>query len=209
MALEKNLNSQIKIKNTDEMILVVKREKLIQEPWHGLKDVNFTEFSAIVEQEAEFLPRSLMETDSKYKQIIPYLIFSYQDKLFVMERQAKASEQRLKSKLSLGIGGHIREEDLTTSNIIDWATREFEEEVDYQGGYTVKPIGLLNDDSNPVGEVHLGVVFLLIADSDKIQVKSEFKSGKLITLDEGEFDYPLMENWAQICFDFIKLHKII
>jgi len=209
MALEKNLNPQIDHQTVDEIILVVKREKVIQEPWHGLKEVNFTEFAAIVEQEAEFLPRSSMETDPKYKQIIPYLIFNYQDKLYVMQRQAKASEQRLKSKLTLGIGGHIRKEDLTTNNIIDWATREFEEEVDYQGGYKVQPIGLLNDDSNPVGEVHLGVVFLLIADSDKIQVKSEFKSGKLITIDEGEFDYPLMENWAQICFDFIKVNNLI
>ena len=145
-----------------------------------------------------------METDLAYKQIIPYLIFNYQDKLFVMQRQAKASEQRLKSKLTLGIGGHIREEDLTSPDIIDWATREFEEEVDYKGTYKVEPLGLLNDDSNPVGEVHLGIIFLLRADSDNIKVKSEFKSGKLITLDDGEFDYPLMENWAQICFDYIK-----
>jgi len=209
MALEKNLNPQPDIQKNDEIILVVKREKVVQESWHGLKEANFTEFASIVEQEAEFHPRSLMENDPHYKQIIPYLIFNYQDKLFVMQRQAKASEQRLKSKLTLGIGGHIREEDLTTNNIIDWATREFEEEVNYQGGYKVKPIGLLNDDSNPVGEVHLGVVFLLIADSDNIQVKSEFTSGKLITIDEGEFDYPLMENWAQICFDFIKINKII
>jgi predicted NUDIX family phosphoesterase len=209
MTLEKNLNPKQEHQKTDEIILVVKREKLIEETWQGIKDINFEEFAAVVEKEAEFMPRSLMEQDPKYKQIIPYLIFNYQDKLYIMQRQAKASEQRLKSKLTLGIGGHIRKEDLTSNNIIDWATREFEEEVDYKGGYKVQPIGLLNDDSNPVGEVHLGVVFLLIADSDKIEVRSEFKSGKLITLEEGEFEYPLMENWAQICFDFIKANKII
>lgn len=209
MALNKNVSSTTAHQHNDEIILVVKREKVVPESWHGLKGTNFSEFAKIVEQEAEFLPRSFMENDPKYKQIIPYLIFNFQDKLFVMQRQAKASEQRLKSKLTLGIGGHIRQEDLTTNNIIDWATREFEEEVDYKGSYEVQPLGLLNDDSNPVGEVHLGVVFLLKATSDNIQVKSEFKSGKLITIDEGEFEYPLMESWAQICFDFIKEHKII
>ena len=209
MTLEKNENQHSNYQKIDEIILVVKREKVIPESWHGLKSVDFSKFAATVEQEAEFFPRSLMEIDPKYKQIIPYLIFSYKNKLFVMQRQAQASEQRLKSKLSLGIGGHIRKEDLTTNNIIDWATREFEEEVDYHGNYTVQPLGLLNDDSNPVGQVHLGVVFLLRADSDEIQVKSEFKSGKLISLEEGEFEYPLMENWAQICFDFIKANNII
>jgi len=209
MTVQKNLNPKPDTQKLDEIILVVKREKVIQQAWQGIKDIDFTEFAATIEKEAEFLPRSLMEQDPQYKQIIPYLIFNYQDKLYVMQRQAKASEQRLKSKLTLGIGGHIRQEDLTSNNIIDWATREFEEEVDYKGGYKIQPIGLLNDDSNPVGEVHLGVVFLLIADSDNIQVKSEFKSGKLINLEEGEFEYPLMENWAQICFDFIKANKII
>ena len=60
-----------------------------------------------------------------YKQIIPYMIFEYADNYFLMERKSTASEQRLKSKLSLGIGGHIRQEDLDGGTIFDWASENF------------------------------------------------------------------------------------
>ena len=71
-----------------------------------------------------------METDPAYKQIIPYLVFTYENKYFLMQRQKKASETRLQSKYSLGIGGHIREEDMENCTLVDWAKREFEEEID-------------------------------------------------------------------------------
>lgn len=193
---------------TDEHILVVKRNKLfIEGSWHGLKKVNATKYLDLIAQEKEFLPRSLMEIDPTYKQIIPYLIFTHNDKYFLMQRQAKASEQRLKNKYSLGIGGHIRQEDLTSNDIIDWAKREFEEEVTYKGSYSVEPLGMLNDDSNPVGEVHIGFVFLLRGNSSEITVKSELKSGQLLTISECQDYYANMENWSQIVFDFIKTIK--
>ena len=197
--------AQVQISTHDELILVVKREKLFpQEAWHGLRAVTMQDYLAIIEQEQEFLPRSLMETDSTYKQIIPYLVFKHKDTYFLMQRQAKATEQRLKNKYSLGIGGHIRQEDITSKSIIDWAQREFEEEVSYTGSYTVQPLGILNDDSNPVGEVHLGFVFLLEGDSSNIAVKSELKSGQLVSLAECTSYYESLENWSQIVLDFLK-----
>lgn len=197
--------SQSSLSTHDEQILVVKREKLFpQGAWHGLHAANMEEYLAIIEQEQEFLPRSLMETDPTYKQIIPYLIFTYKDTYFLMQRQAKASEQRLKNKYSLGIGGHIRQEDITSKSIIDWAQREFEEEVFYQGSYKVQPLGILNDDSNPVGEVHLGFVLLLEGDSSNITVKSELKSGQLVSLAECTNYYENLENWSQIVLGFLK-----
>lgn len=188
----------------DELILVVKRSTLFPSgAWQGLEDKDCTEFLDLIHKEKEFLPRSIMETDPAYKQIIPYLVFTHNDKLFLMQRQAKASEQRLKNKFSLGIGGHIREEDMESKSIIDWARREFDEEVDFSGSYTVKPLGILNDDSNSVGEVHLGFVFLLQGDSSDIQVKSELKSGELLSLEECAMQYHNMENWSQIVFDYL------
>lgn len=189
----------------DEQILVVKRDKLFFEPaWQGLKQVDTDKYLKVIDQEKEFLPRQLMEADTSYKQIIPYLIFNYQDKYFLMQRQAKASEQRLKNKYSLGIGGHIRQEDITSNDIIDWARREFCEEVKYIGSYTVKPLGFLNDDSNAVGQVHIGLVLLLQGDSDNISVEAELKSGQLLTLEECQAYYDSMETWSQMVFDHIK-----
>lgn len=186
----------------DENILVVNRETMFaSEEFQGLQKTNTDKYLDIIDKHKEFLPRSVMETDFRYKQIIPYLVFTYEDKYFLMQRQAKSTEQRLQSKYSLGIGGHIREEDMETNNIIDWARREFEEEINYSGNYTVEPIGILNDDSNEVGQVHAGFVFLLKGDNADISVKSELQSGELLTLSECKKYYDFMETWTQIIFD--------
>ena len=135
-----------------------------------------------------------MEEDPRYKQIIPYLLFKHQDQYFLMQRMATSSEQRLKNKYSLGIGGHMREQDMENgATIFDWAQREFHEEIDYSGNFSIKTIGILNDDSNPVGQVHLGLVLLLEGDSSDIRVRSELKSGKLLSTQE--------------CLNFIKTWK--
>src|SRR5579871_1579108 len=174
------------VSHIDEHILVVKRTALFPHgAWQGLKHVDVDEYLTLITRHQEFLPRSLMEVDAAYKQIIPYLIFAHNNRYFLMQRRAKASETRLQNKFTLGIGGHIRQEDLMTgTSIFDWARREFHEEVHYQGTFTIECLGLLNDDSNAVGQVHSGFVFLLHGNSADISVKSELKSGQLVTLEE-------------------------
>ncbi len=189
----------------EEHILVVKRDLLIPQgtEWHGLNTGSFDNLFQVIKKEQEFHPRSLMETDPTYKQVIPYLVFTHNEKYFLMQRQAQASEQRLKNKYSLGIGGHIRQEDLEATDIMGWAEREFNEEVSYSGTYTVEPLGILNDDSNAVGQVHIGLVLLVKGESADISVKSELKSGTLYTLEECRSFYPRMEGWSQMVYDTI------
>ncbi len=193
-------------KKPDEQILVVKRTTLFStvEAWHGMNREAFTPLFNVVEEQQEFHWRAAMELDPTYKQIIPYLVFKHADKYFLMQRQSKASEQRLKNKYSLGIGGHIRKEDLTNSDLIGWARREFQEEVHYNDPYEVTPLGILNDDTDDVGKVHIGFVLLIEGQTDTISVKSELKSGKLYTLDECQAYYPTMESWSQMVFDLLK-----
>ena len=203
MSLQKNTTHSPQ--THDEQILVVPTQKLFpQGSWNGLRPIDWVDYQQRIDQHKEFHPRSLMEQDPSYKQIIPYLVFTYQDTYFMMQRKAQASEQRLQSKLSLGIGGHIRAEDLAHNDMSLWAQREFDEEVSYKGSYTIEPIGLLNDDSNEVGKVHAGLVFLLHGDSDAIAIRSEHKSGILVDLPTCCEQYPLMETWSQIVVDFLK-----
>ncbi len=199
---------QAPIVENDELILVIKRDELFPKgAWSGMKSVDFEKYSTLIQKKQEFMPRSHMETDPTYKQIIPYLIYEYQDRYFLMQRQSKSSEQRLQSKYSLGIGGHIRKEDLSSDSIADWARREFHEEVNFKGTFTIEPLGILNDDSNAVGQVHAGFVFLLKGDSPRITVKSELKSGVLLSLEELRDFYDRMESWTQIVFDFLTESK--
>jgi len=187
-----------------EQILVVKRDTLFAHTpaWHGLQVVNIDEYLSLIQTHKEFLPRPEMELDQTYKQIIPYLVFKYADRYFLMQRSSKASETRLQNKFTLGIGGHVRAEDLQEgSTLFDWARREFHEEVAYSGNLTITSLGILNDDSNEVGKVHIGLVLLLEGDSDQIDVHSELKSGTLLTLEECTAYAQEMETWSQFIFD--------
>lgn len=188
----------------NENILVIKRATLFPtDAFQGIHPIE-ENFFDLVEQEKEFLPRPAMEEDPLYKQIIPYLIFKCQDRYFLMQRKSTTTEQRLKNKYSLGIGGHMRQEDMQQAKtIFDWAHREFQEEIDYQGTFTIKTLGMLNDDSNPVGQVHVGLVLLLEGDCDAIKVRSELKSGQLLTIQELQAHYDEMESWSQIIFNEI------
>ncbi len=189
---------------SDEQILVVRTARLFPfGSWHGIHATDFDAYIKLISDAREFMPRAQMEQDPNYKQIIPYLVFAYGDRYFLMQRTSKSTEQRLQNKYSLGIGGHMREEDMTGSSIFDWAKREFHEEVSYEGNFEIEPIGLLNDDSNAVGQVHLGLVLLLKGDSSDIKVKSELKSGVLLSLEELKDFRPHMENWSQFVFDML------
>ncbi|KKP26897.1 MAG: hypothetical protein UR12_C0035G0001 [candidate division TM6 bacterium GW2011_GWF2_30_66] len=204
-----NLNNVSENKKQDENILVIKRDYLFpKSSFQGLQkpseSVFGSDFLYVIMAKKEFLPRSLMEQDFNYKQVIPYLIFKHEEKYFLMQRKAKASETRLQSKYSLGIGGHIRQEDIRTEDIAQWANREFLEEIDYSGKFEIKFLGILNDDSNDVGKVHVGFVYLLEGDSSEIYVKEELESGVLLTIEELHGFYDRMEPWSKIVLDFLK-----
>ena len=188
----------------DELILVVKTSALFPDTApQGIHPVDFKELLALINQKKEFLPRGLMEVDTTFKQIIPYLIFTHNDQYFLMQRSATASETRLQNNYSLGIGGHVRQEDLAGATLFDWAEREFNEEIAYNGTLECEPIGILNDDSNEVGKVHLGLVMLLHGDSSDIAIRSELKSGTLVPLEECMLLYKDMESWSKIVLKFL------
>ncbi len=196
-------------KEHDESILVVNRTEFFkhESAWTGLKQVDFDAYLTLIQEKKEFLPRPTMETDTNYKQIIPYLVFSHDDRYFLMQRTNQQTESRLRNKYSLGIGGHIRKEDLTDNSIFSWAQREFHEEVNYKDHFTITPLGILNDDSNAVGQVHVGFIFLLQGTTSDISIKSELKSGQLVSLDECSFHFNDMESWSQIVYEFLMQQK--
>lgn len=204
--MQKQTNNQkpVFIKKEDEKILVISRNILFkQKEINGIEKVDFEYYQQLIQDNKEFLWRSKIETDQSYKQIIPYLVFNFEDKYFLMQRKSNANEVRLQNKYSLGIGGHIRQEDINSFNIVDWAKREFTEEINYSGNLKIESLGILNDDSNDVGRVHIGFVFLLKGSSNKINIRSELKSGTLLTLKNLSEYYENMENWSKLVFDYL------
>jgi predicted NUDIX family phosphoesterase len=189
----------------DEHILVIKRDLLFANgAWQGIRSEDVNRYQAMVTTSGEFHWRSAMENDLTYKQIIPYMIFEFENSYFLMERKATASEQRLKSKLSLGIGGHIRQEDIAGGTIFDWAKREFNEEVSYHGALDIEPLGVLNDDSDAVGQVHLGLILLLHGNSSEITIRSEHKQGSLVADSCLDSYVDRMESWSKIAWHHMR-----
>jgi predicted NUDIX family phosphoesterase len=111
-------------------------------------------------QVLSFRPRSEVETDPSYKQIIPYVVLRWGNQVFHYTRGQKGSEARLRSLRSIGVGGHISEADVSLFGDLyrSGLMREVEEEVHLDSPYSERCIGLINDDRTPVGQVHLGVV---------------------------------------------------
>ena len=127
----------------------------------------------------QYRPRDKMETDPSFKQLIPYCIFRHTDEagnvsIYQYTRGKGQGESRLHSKRSLGIGGHISTLDLgEVSPYEQGMQRELEEEIQIDTNFTQQCIGLINDDENEVGKVHLGVVHIF--DVETQDVKSNEK----------------------------------
>jgi len=167
-------------------------------------------FEQLVHQQQLFLPRGEMEVDPTYKQIIPYMVFVYQRQLLVMQRSAGAGEQRLASAYTIGIGGHVRQSDVAATALKEWGAREFMEEVAYAGTVNaVQLMGLVNDDTNPVGRVHLGVVLVMHGSTDSIAVRSELQSGVLMSRAACAAVYEHMETWSKLVFDTLVAAELI
>jgi len=131
------------------------------------------------------------------------MYFQSEGRFFLMQRNAGHTDKRLASNFSLGIGGHINKKDIKTDNITSWARREFEEEADYKGKMKTTFVGLLNDDTNDVGRVHLGLVIKIEGASDEIKVRDEHQSGAMVTFDQLGKSYKQMETWSRIIYDYL------
>ncbi|HSJ02619.1 MAG TPA: hypothetical protein VK956_09205 [Verrucomicrobium sp.] len=152
-----------------------------------------------------FLPRPAAELDPTHKQIIPYAIFHHAGRYLIYTRGGKSGEKRLVAKKSIGIGGHInphdeREDTLAKTTYYNGVEHEIEEELVLTGGHTQKVIGLINDDANEVGQVHLGFVHLFDLESDQVTSNEEaIQDLKFLSLDELVADIDSLETWSAIC----------
>ncbi|MEM6915122.1 MAG: NUDIX domain-containing protein, partial [Verrucomicrobiota bacterium] len=152
-----------------------------------------------------FLARDLAEEDPSHKQIIPYAIFRYGDRFLHYKRGGKSGEKRLRAKSSIGIGGHINDTDFAASSLDrDTYTvgveREIDEELNIEGDHTQEVLGLINDETNEVGQVHLGVVHLFSLESDEVTPgEDNIEDLEFLTLEELQARRDSLETWSQIC----------
>ena len=158
----------------------------------------------LVPELMQYRPRSEVEDDPSYKQIIPYVVFRSADAVFCYTRGKSQGEARLHRLRSLGVGGHVSEDDAEGRKSLDAyesaMRRELDEEVEVASPGRIRRVGLINDDSTPVGQVHLGVVHLYELEHPHVSAREEglaeagfIPLSNILTI-QHEF-----ETWSQIC----------
>ena len=105
------------------------------------------------------------------------------------------------NRKSVGIGGHVSTLDSGSSEPYrEGMRRELDEEVDIRTEYTESCVGLINDDENEVGKVHLGIVHLLDVQSvDVLPREKDIAEAGFETVSDIMRDLESYETWSKIC----------
>jgi len=190
-----------------EEVLVVRRAQLFPAgAFHGFSSEGVERYLATIAAHAVFAPRDRVEHDPSLKQIIPYVVLRHQQSIFLVRRTRAGSEERLREKFSIGIGGHINPADV--GDAIDpveaGMRRELTEEVDVPPGWQARAVGVLNDDKEAVGSVHFGLVYVVDLPSTDVRVRETAKLyGAFATPEELREVYPRLETWSQFVVNAI------
>jgi predicted NUDIX family phosphoesterase len=166
-----------------------------------------------------FMPRSAAEQDTRYKQVIPYVILAYGDSVFSYVRGKSSTEGRLVGLRSIGIGGHVSDRDAALPGLevhdearvgslhrlyIDAVRREAEEEVSIDCEYEAREVAVLNDDREEVGRVHFGIVHVFRLQAPRVSKKERLVSeAAFISTAELAPSIAEFEGWSQVCIQAI------
>ncbi|HEV2391769.1 MAG TPA: phosphoesterase [Verrucomicrobiae bacterium] len=151
--------------------------------------------------------RSEAEQDRNYKQLIPYVLLVCNGSILRYRRGKGGQETRLHGLFSVGVGGHIAEEDhgLFSSGIgyHDAMLREIREEVALNESKEA-PVALINDDSTDVGYVHFGVVHVMPVASRTITGRCKgIVAPEFIPIPEAAKEATAYESWSRFCLENI------
>ena len=153
-----------------------------------------------------YRPRAEVETDPSFKQLVPYVVLRWRDQVFHYTRGKRATETRLQALRSVGVGGHISSDDagLFETPYREAMLREVAEEVHLETTYAERCLGLLNDDSNPVGQVHLGVVHVFdLAEAKARRREQALTRAGFAPLAELRRQRDEFETWSQFVLDVL------
>lgn len=185
-----------------ERVLVVPRAAVMDaRGWHGIRDVDTEAVLATIAAVGRFEPRSAMEGDPSFKQVIPYLVLRDGPAWFLMQRTRAGADHRLHDRWSVGVGGHINPGD---GDIAGGLAREWREELVAGFEPEYRFVGLLNDDTVDVGRVHLGVVFVADAGGRPVAVRETDKlRGGFAPAVAVRAVRDRLETWSRIAFDHL------
>jgi predicted NUDIX family phosphoesterase len=186
-----------------ERVLVLPRERVPGGcDFRGVREANADALSVLreaVARHGRYLDRPTAEEDSRFKQLIPYVVVGDGERTFLMERTDAGGDARLHGKASIGVGGHLNPVDEGEDALMAGLRREWSEELEADWEPDFQLVGLLNDEGNPVGAVHLGVVFTVDARGRSVAVREHDKLiGAFADAAEVGAAWDRLETWSQL-----------
>ena len=170
--------------------------------FHGLRPADASHLdrlAAATRMHGRFVNRPVAEESPALKQLIPYVVVRDGDRVFLMERTDAGGDARLHRKASIGVGGHINPVDGADDALLAGLRREWDEELIANWEPEFRLVGLLNDDSNAVGSVHLGVVFEVQAGGRTVVVREHNKLiGRMVEADLVRAMWDRLETWSRL-----------
>jgi predicted NUDIX family phosphoesterase len=162
----------------------------------------------IIVQKGLARKRNELEEDPSFKQIIPYALISHKDSFYLFKRSSGQTEKRLQNLFSLGVGGHMNpgnSPDHEEHYLNDELKRELFEEVRLLNDCAIEDIefiGFINDDTIPVGRVHIGLLYNIHVSNKEVYINETNKMTADWVNKSGlaEF-YEGMETWTKIAYD--------
>jgi len=194
----------------DELVFAFSTDgfwKLLPYKEKGLIRENCEVLKKIV-QNGIFRKRSELEEDPSFKQIIPYAVISNKTSFYLFRRSSWQTEKRLQNLFSLGVGGHMNPGSSTGHEehyLHDELKRELFEEVILLNNCNIEDIefiGFINDDTIPVGRVHIGLLYNIHVSNKEVYINEPEKmtAGWIEKSNLAEF-YEGMETWTKIIYD--------
>jgi predicted NUDIX family phosphoesterase len=196
----------------EELVLVFPKQLLVDlGDFHGIQLEPSRYVNAILNGgQTRFMPRSQAEENPEFKQIIPYVLIRQGDRWLHYVRGKASGEKRLVAKGSIGVGGHINPEDQSLfdsgRDFYNRAVqRELHEELRTDGVFRTRIVALLNDDSTPVGKVHLGVVHVCDLTHENVsRGEASLTELRFLAMHELHNRREQLETWSQFCLDHLE-----
>lgn len=196
---------------TGELVLVVPTTAVVAElgdgeAWLGIRTAGEADLAAVIRREGAFRLRADVEGDPAWKQVIPYPVLRDGDAWYLMRRTRAGSDARLHDRYSIGVGGHVNPADGGLDGDLSAALRrEWHEELIVDFVPSFRFIGLLNDDTTPVGQVHLGLVYEGDAAGRPVAIRETDKlTGRFAGTAEVAALADHLETWSRLAFEFIE-----
>lgn len=160
---------------------------------YGVTLVNFPYY--LLENKGKFLNRNIVEGDSNFQQIIPYILVRKGNQYLVYKRLDQSGEPRLHQTYSLGIGGHINDKD--SPNCVEKGMlRELNEELNYKMLKPIRCLGLIRNFPDDDLTDHTGILFFLEVSECFIRETNKYEE-MWFTKEKLLQNYSHFESWAK------------